>query len=137
MDLHLSRRFETGGWLCRFHSQLKSVLPMDSIANRLSKCKRLVLSLSYPRPQCRPSSQLESTRGNLCVWSWCSLILSGRCSKDDREAASWGSVESTAIRINSWRYSGPMQVQLVLSHLSSSHCRQSKLEFPVKHREEQ
>lgn len=37
--------------------------------------------------------------------------------EDDREAASWGSVESTAIRINSWRYSGPMQADAVLQTL--------------------
>eukprot|EP00435_Cladocopium_sp_Y103_P059711 s462_g21.t1 len=34
--------------------------------------------------------------------------------EDDREAASWGSVESTAIRINSSRYSGPVQADVVL-----------------------
>lgn len=53
----------------------------------------------------------------------CNLVGGVLCScvhvKDDREAASWGDIRSTAVRINGWRYSGPMQAR-VLTHVCRS-----------------
>ncbi|CAJ1386361.1 unnamed protein product [Effrenium voratum] len=37
--------------------------------------------------------------------------------EDDREAMSWGASDAVAVRINGWRYSGPVQAQTLLQTL--------------------
>ena len=54
-------------------------------------------------------------RSNQFIGCLCSCVHV----KDDREAASWGDIRSTAVRINGWRYSGPMQAR-VLTHVCRS-----------------
>ncbi|CAE7342349.1 BP80, partial [Symbiodinium pilosum] len=54
-----------------------------------------------------------STRDVLAVQR-CASLEAASFLEDDRESASWGAAEEAALRINGWRYSGPLEAVRIL-----------------------